>query len=338
MSIELICNEWVADRGPGVAVAVIQDGEVTFKQGFGWADMDEETDITPDTVFDLASVSKHITAMAVMVLAERGDLSYDDPLTNFFPDFPAYANDITVRHLLQHTGGLVDYMTVWDATVEDEDSEWSEDDHPTSEDILALLMAEEEPEFAAGKKFEYSNSGYMVLAQIVGQVAGKPFPQFVKEELFKPAGLRKALVYDESDPDIANRACSYEANNDDAYENADEHNLDRVYGDGAVNCTLNELILWNKALDEHKLVSEEAQQEAWTAGTLGDGEEHEYGFGWFVSETDDGELLVNHEGSWLGFRTAITKIPSQGLTVIALANFADAEPGELVDQILEEVG
>jgi CubicO group peptidase (beta-lactamase class C family) len=337
MSIESICRKWVGDRGPGVAVAVIQDGEVTFKQGFGLADLDEETEITPATVFDLASVSKHITATAVMLLAEREELSYDDPLSKFFPDFPSYAEDITVRHLLQHTSGLKDYMELWDEALEDEDSEWTEEDYPTSEDILNMLMEVEELDFEPGEKFEYSNSGYMVLAQIVGQVAGVPFPQFVRDELFRPAGMRKALVMDESDPEIANRAGSYEANDDDEYENIDDHNLSRIYGDGAVNCTLDELIAWNKALDEHKIVSEETQQEAWTSGTTNDGEEHGYGYGWFVSETDDGDPYINHEGSWVGFRTAVYKLPAQGLTVMALANFADAEPGELVEKIIEAV-
>src|SRR4030095_2792444 len=151
------------------------------QKGYGLADIETRIPITTKTTFDLASVSKQFTAMAIMMLAERGKLSYDDTLTKFFPEFPSYAQKITVRHLLNHTSGLPDYMGVFrqarPAGIGDE---------PTSREAVTMLTKMSEPRFAPGDKWEYSNSGYVVLGQIVEKASGMTFPAFLKANVFDP--------------------------------------------------------------------------------------------------------------------------------------------------------
>ncbi|MDB6075010.1 MAG: beta-lactamase, partial [Verrucomicrobiaceae bacterium] len=150
---------------PGAAVLVIQDGRKVVSKGYGLARLKTEAPITPTTVFELASCSKQFTAMAVMILAERGKLSYDDKLTKFFPEFPGWGARITVAHLLHHTGGLPDYFDAYDKT--------SKEGVPTSKLMLHLIEKKKKPLFAPGAKYDYSNSGYMALAQIVERASGR---------------------------------------------------------------------------------------------------------------------------------------------------------------------
>ena len=330
MSIASLCKRWLKGNDAGLAVLVVQGGKVVHKKGYGFANIDEERVPDAATIFDLASCSKHFTATAIMMLAERGKLGYDDPLTKFFP-FPEYAQAITVRHLLQHTGGLKDYFELYDEDGDDT-SRWGENERPTSADVVAALAREPEPGFAAGERFEYSNSGYVVLAEIVSKASGKPFPRFVREEMFKPLGMTRSHVNDGARKRDDNQAQGYE---DDAPFEVTA--LDDAYGDGAVLTTLDDLVRWNAAIDAGKLVSKKTQHEAWTSGALGDGEETGYGFGWFVGG-DKGDRRVHHEGSYGGFSTYYAKEIDNELAVIVLSNFDEAEPDKLADAISEFLG
>ena len=332
MSIDSLCTHWLADHdddGGGLAVLVIRDGKAIHKKGYGRTSVEDGRIPDGETIFDLASLSKHFTATAIMMLAERGKLGYDDPLTTYFP-FPAYAQKITVRHLLHHTAGLPDYFALYEADGDDT-SRWGEGERPTSAGVVAALAQEPRPAFAAGKKFDYSNSGYVVLAEIVGKVSGKPFPSFMRDEVFTPLGMTRTRVNDGSAAPDPNRAVGHEEG-----EPFEVTPLDDVYGDGAVQTTLDDLERWNAAIDANTLVSAATQELAWTRGTLGDGEPTSYGFGWFASDDDDARW-VNHEGSYGGFTTYYCKEIDRALSVIVLSNFAEAEPDELADAISESL-
>jgi CubicO group peptidase (beta-lactamase class C family) len=329
MSIDSLCKRWLKGHDAGLAVLVIQNGKVVHKQGYGFASIDDEQVPDAGTIFDLASVSKHFTATAIMMLAERGKLSYEDPLTKFFP-FPEYAQAITMRHLLHHTGGLKDYFELHDDSGDDT-SRWGERERPTSADIVSALAQEPEPAFAAGERFDYSNSGYVVLAEIVSKVSGKPFPRFVRDEMFKPLGMARSHVNDGTGKKDENQAQGYE--DDEPFEGTP---LDDAYGDGGVQTTLDDLVRWNAAMNANKLVSKKTQQAAWTSGKLNDGEETGYGFGWFVGG-DDGDRWVNHEGSYGGFSTYYVKELDNDLAVLVLSNFDEAKPDELADSIRESL-
>lgn len=328
MSIDALCKRWIKGHDAGLAVVVIQNGKVVHKQGYGFARIDDELVPDASTIFDLASCSKHFTATAIMMLAERGKLSYDDPLTKFFP-FPEYAKAITVRHLLHHTAGLKDYFELYE---EDDDgpSRWTDEDRPSSADIVSALATVAEPEFAAGEEFDYSNSGYVVLAEIVSKVSGKPFPRFVRDEMWKPLGMTRSRVNDGSGKPDENQAQGYVS--DEPFEGT---NLDDVYGDGAVQTTLDDLVRWNAAMDANKLVSKKSQQLAWTSGKLNDGSDTGYGFGWFVGG-EEGDRWVNHEGSYGGFSTYYSKEIDGETSVIVLANFDEAKADVLGDSISDD--
>src|SRR5262245_33092806 len=221
----------VAANAPGAAVLVIHNGKILHEKGYGLANIATKTPITSTTTFDLASCSKQFTAMAIMMLAERGELSYDDPLTKFFPEFPAYASKITVRHLLNHTSGLPDYMGVFRKGPAGISAE------PSSREALTMLTRIQEPLFAPGAKWEYSNSGYVVLAQIVEKASGMTFPAFLKQNVFDPLGMSTTVVSDQIKAPAVNRAISY-APAGGGFRDADYTPLNRIYGDGNVNTSL----------------------------------------------------------------------------------------------------
>ena len=312
--------------GPGAAVAVIREGRVVHQKGYGLADIDTKLPITASTTFDLASVSKQFTAMAIMMLAERGKLSYEDPLTKFFPDFPAYGAKITVRHLLNHTSGLPDYMSVFQRKPAGISAE------PSSQEVITMLTQIREPRFAPGERFEYSNSGYVVLAQIVEKAGGVSFPQFLETNVFGPLGMSSTIVSDQIKAPAMRRAISYAPANG-AFRNADYTPLNRIYGDGNVNTSVEDMVKWDQSLYTERLVKQSTLEQAFTPAKLNNGSSTTYGFGWMIG-TINGLRVLSHGGSWVGFRTYIMRIPSERFTVIVLSNVANiSSPGAAARQI-----
>lgn len=329
--VDALLAPWAKNDSPGAAVMVIQNGKVAHQACYGIANLEAKVPIAPDTAFDLASVSKQFNSMAIMILAERGKLKFDDPLSKFFPQFPPYARKITVRHLLNHTSGLPDYMELFVKTGKIDKDGKPVGFEPTSRDVLELLAQQKELLFEPGTKWEYSNSGYVVLAQIVEKASGKRYPQFLKANIFRPLGMKETRVSDESRPPIKNRATSY-AREGNGYKNADYHPLNWIYGDGNVNTTLRDMYKWDQGLYTEKLVKVSTLQEAWTSGKLNNGSETGYGFGWAVGNYL-GLRNTSHSGGWAGFRTHISRFPEQRFTVIVLSNLAGFNPRRISNKI-----
>lgn len=322
--VNVLMAEQNFDKKPGAAVLVIENGRIVYQKGYGLADLKSERAIAPDTAFDLASVTKQFTAIAILQLAERGKLNLDEPLRKFFPEFPAYADKITVRHLLGHTSGLPDYIELFLKSGKLDAEGKTGGFEPTNDDIITLLAAQKEPLFAPGDKWEYSNSGYAVLAKIIEKAAGKSFPQFIDENIFKPLKMTQSIVFSEKKPKILNRAISYQKKND-AYADVDYTPLNLIYGDGSLNSTLEDLAKWDAALNTEKLVKNETLKQAFASGKLNDGKATNYGFGWFVKQTAHG-LEASHSGGWAGFRNFIVRYPEKNLSVIVLSNSAEFNP------------
>jgi CubicO group peptidase (beta-lactamase class C family) len=285
----------------------------------------------------LASVSKQFTAMAIMILAERGKLSYDDPLSKFFPEFPKYADTITVRHLLNHVAGFPEYEELF-MNLGKVDRKWPRSTttppsayEPTARDALLLLATNASPRFPAGQRFEYSNSGYMVLGQIVEQASKQRYAQFLRENIFLPLGMTETAVYDETKPAIPNRASSYRSTNQ-TYQQIDYTPFNFIYGEDNVVTTLNDLYKWDQALYTEKLVRAATLQLAFTPGTLNDGSRTDYGFGWRIAPVL-GLPALGHSGSWIGFRTIILRFPEKRTTVVVLANREDFPVGTVAQEI-----
>lgn len=325
--VDALFAPFTQGRTPGAAVLVVQDGRVVHKRGYGLADIAANIPINPNTAFDLGSISKPFTAMAIMMLAERGQLRYDDPLSRFFPEFPSHARKITIWHLLHHTHGFPDYEGLFvksgmiDRDYPKRSKGKEEGFEPTIRDTLRLLTHQQELRFAPGDKYEYGGSGYVLLALIIEKVSGKPYPRFLRENIFRPLGMNSTLVYDETRPSVKNKAVSY-ARVGAEYKDIDYTPLNLIYGDGNINSTVEDLYKWDQALYTEKLVRAETLDKAFTPGKLNDGTETGYGSGWLVKNSP-GLRRIAHGGSWVGFRSLLVRYPDQRLTIMALSNLAE---------------
>jgi CubicO group peptidase (beta-lactamase class C family) len=307
---------------PGAAVLVVKDGAIVHSKGYGYAELEARRPIAANTPFRLASVSKHFTAAAIMVLAEDGLLRYDDPVTRWLPGLAAYQG-VTIRHLLTHTAGLPDYYDVIDTSA----------GMPTNADALDQLAAMAEPVFAPGERWEYSNPAYDILPLIVEAASGQGFASFMRERVFAPAGMQQAVIFDETEPEIPGRVYGYEPDGD-GFKPNDYDPLNHIIGSGGMYASLEDFYHWDQALHGHEVLSRAALEQAWTPATLNDGESTDYGFGWEI-QSRGGHRVVRHGGSWVGFRTHIARWPEDRFTIVVLSNRADFNAEEHVDRIAD---
>jgi CubicO group peptidase (beta-lactamase class C family) len=312
--VDALFTPFTRDNSPGVTVLVMQKGQVIHHKGYGLARLDTKEAIGPDTAFEVASMSKQFTAMAVMILAERGKLSYDDPLSKYLPEFPAYTQKITIRHLLTHTSGLVDVIN----------ATWFKAGYtPTSKEVAAFLKNEANPKGRAGERFEYNNTGYLLLALIVEKAGGKSFAKFMNENIFRPLGMSHTLIWDEKKPKIEHLAISY-AFVDGAFKPIDPVSDTFIFGAKGVISTTQDLIKWVQALDAPKLVKPETLQLAFSPMKLNDGSESFYGFGFGIGQ-ENGLATIEHPGGYLGYRSNIKRFPSERTTIVVLSNNAQLD-------------
>lgn len=310
---------------PGAAVMVIKDAKPVFAKGYGVANLEKKTACSTNTNFRLASVTKQFTAMAILILAERGQLSLEDRMTNFFPEFPDYGKEITIRHLLTHTSGLLDYEVAMPANTT----------IPLSDrDVLWILMQQNHLEFRPGRKFHYSNTGYAFLALIVDSASGQKFAAFLEDNIFQPLGMKNTVAYEAGISVVPDRALGY-AKVNDAFEFSDQSLTSAVLGDGGIYSSVTDLYQWDQVFYTEKLVSRKSLREAFTAQSAhSDSEGSGYGFGWYVGKFRGVEKIW-HYGSTCGFSTQIDRFPEKKLTVIILTNRRDANISELPEIIAD---
>ena len=292
---------------PGASVLVVRDGHVVRRASYGLADLAAHTRVTPQTNFRLASMSKQFTAAAIEILAARGKLSYDDPITRFLPSLPAYAQRITIRQLLTHSSGLLDY----------EDLIPSERTEQVSDlDVLHLLENTDHTLFASGTGYRYSNTGYVFLGLIVAKVSGISFPAFLKREIFEPLGMHGTAL-----SQIEHRAYGY-TRRDGAWIRRDQSVTSATQGDGGIYSSIDDLAKW----DAH------VRPGNFTVPT--DDPTIRYGFGWRYSE-HRGHRTMWHSGETTSFRNVIVRFPDDRLTVVVLTNRDDPEPYETALRIAD---
>jgi len=317
---------------PGAAVLVVRNGKPIIREGYGVTDLRTKQPIGPDTDFRLASFTKQFTAACVMLLVHDGKLHYDDHLTDIFPEFPAYGKPVTIRNLLNHTSGLPDYEDILTAQYPN-----TPDDHiPQIQDtgVLKLLEQQTAGKFPAGSKWEYSNSGYVVLGLIVEKVSGKPFAQFLHDRIFTPLRMTNTLAYEKGKNEVPHRAYGH-TKEKDGWKETDQSSTSATLGDGGVYTSIDDLAKWDRALRDHTLLSEAEMQPALTPvqpsggpAKSDNGSPVSYGFGWFLDPYKSHKRMW-HDGETIGFRTTIQRFPDDDLTVIVLANRTDINPAEL---------
>jgi CubicO group peptidase (beta-lactamase class C family) len=303
---------------PGASVMVISKGEPVLIRSYGMADLEKGTPIRPETNFRLASISKQFTATAIMLLVERGELGLDDRLTDLFPDFPAYGSDISLRHLLQHNSGLIDYEGM---IADDFDGQVSD------RDALRMMYEVDRTYFEPGTEYRYSNTAYAMLAMLIEDRSGQSFAEFLREHIFAPLGMDQTVAHQQGVSTVANRAFGYTIDNGEVTF-SDQSTTSAVLGDGGIYSSVLDYFKWDQALYTDRILSQASLQQMWT-GNFGN-----YGFGWRV-DSKDGRRRLHHDGSTSGFRNYVIRYPDERLTVLVLTNRRGPDAMPLAEAVAE---
>jgi len=311
--IDVIMKAYQGER-PGAAVLVLEDGVPVFRRAYGLADLEHGIRATAATDYRLASMTKQFTAAAILLLAQDQRLSVDDPVRKWLPSLPDATDAVTVRELLTHTAGLIDYEDLIPAGA-------TQQVHDA--DVLSLLERENRTYFVPGTRYRYSNSGYSLLSLVVARASGRDFASFLRERIFLPLGMYATLAYEAGISTIPHRAFGYSPAGG-GWTRTDQSLTSAVLGDGGVYSSIDDLAKWDAALYDARLLSRESLAAAFTPATDTDDAEVRYGFGWRIT----GETLW-HSGETIGFRNVIVRFPRRHLTVIVLTNRDGGEPYDL---------
>jgi CubicO group peptidase (beta-lactamase class C family) len=308
---------------PGLALLVVRNGKIVCAKGFGFANVELRVPVKPETVFQSGSVGKQFTATAVMMLVEEGKIGLDDPLITYFPEAPANWNDVTVRELLSHTAGFGDYPDSFDL-------------HKDQTEDEEIKLIEHIPlAFPPGTSWEYSNLGYVTLGALIHRVTGKFYGDFLQERIFQPLGMQSSRIISEADI-IPNRSAGYRLVKGELKNQKWVAPTLNTTADGSLYFSILDLAKWDQALYTEKLLKRASLDLMWTPALLKNGQPNKrgYGFGWVI-EQRDGHRCIQHDGAWQGFETAIDRYVDDHLTVVALANLAQAEPGDIARHVAD---
>ena len=307
---EYIQDEMKKRRIPGLALAVIKNGEIVKMNGYGVANLEHDVPVTPDTVFALASVTKQFTATAIMRLVEQGRLKQDDPIIKYLPRSPRKWRGIRIRHLLTHTAGMTGYLdecffTALGAKI----------DISTAEGFQAV--AEDPISFTPGKRHQYSDSGYFLLGMIIEKVSGQCYRDFMAEQFFEPLGMTSTSILDQWAV-VKNRAAGYTIRDGQVINSrwVWQEELPSHWG---VFSTVKDIAKWDQALAAGKVVKESTLNEMWSPAPFNDGQSYPYGYGWEMNQMA-GRPMITHQGL---SGTEYTILPDDKLTIIVLTNLGD---------------
>jgi CubicO group peptidase (beta-lactamase class C family) len=301
---------------PGLSVAVLSGDRVVLSRGYGFANVELRVPASDSTVYQSGSMGKQFTAALVEMLVDSHRLRLDDSIVRWFPEGAGVWQEITVRRLLTHTAGVAEYT--------DSTFDYRKD---YTEDELVKFAAARPLDFRPGERWSYSNTGYVLLGALIHRVTGRFYGDLLRDSVFGPLGMRDSRVISEADI-VPNRAAGYRLV-DGALKNQEwVAPMLNTTADGALYFTVRDLTHWAIALNHRSVPSPAALDTAWTPVRLSDGATYPYGFGWFLLPQRD-QRRISHTGSWQGFKTAIARYPKSGLTVIVLANLAEAQVGAI---------
>ncbi len=309
---DFIRTEMERQNIPGLSLAVIRNGEIIKACGYGLANIEEQIPATPSTVYKIASVSKQFIASGIMRLAQDGRIALDDSIREHLDDEPESWNGITIRHLATHTSGLVPEAPGFDPFEVQTDAE-------VIETAYRLPLR-----FAAGEKWEYSNLGYFVLAEVISRVARRPWTEYLRDTIFEPLGMT-ATHATNTTAAVVDRARGYVDNN----ERRRAPEWPALRPSGAFLSTVLDLAKWDAALYTDRILSDATRRSMWTPVTLNDGSTEPYGFGWMFAEPED-RKLVYHTGGMPGTRAAFARFVDEELTIIILMNLNDVDIGTIM--------
>ena len=341
---QLVANSDFVDSEPGVAILVHKPGKMLFQKGYGLANLKEGAPITTRTQFEIASCSKPFTAIAVLLLHDRNKLSIDQDVRSILPELPEYSTErpILIRDLLSHTSGLPEYFDFEVVPKKGKSFLTNADYLP----LFARLKSDYPQEFKAGARYRYCNSNYLLLALVVERVSGKGFSDFMKQEIFAPAGMNDTFVYSSPQAIPAssqagiNRAIGYEWSQKKAKWTVawgtppDRNETGLTIGDGGIWTTLEDMLKWDTAIRARKWLKHGTWKLALAPATTRGGKPLEYGLGWQVYYEDPSKINgFGHDGSWGGFRTNYYYDHATGRTTILLSNRSDFDGDEVWEEL-----
>jgi CubicO group peptidase (beta-lactamase class C family) len=330
--VDALFNEKIKGDVPGASVLVAQNGEILYEKGFGYANLEHDIPVAPETKFRIGSITKQFTAAAILKLQEEGKLSVNDPLSKFIPDYPR-GDEATIHHLLAHTSGIhsytnkSDFMKTASSYIEPEE--------------LINSFKNDSYDFNPGEQWLYNNSGYFLLGYIVEKVSGAYYAEYLKKTFFEPLDMKDTGIHHWR-LILEHEATGY------AYENgkvekAMNWDMSRAGGAGALYSTVRDLYRWNEAVFNGKVLKEDALKTAFTPVKLNNGKEANafgvgYGYGWMLNP-ERGLKKIAHGGGLHGFSTYLARYPEQNFTVVVLTNALppppSVDPGSLADDIAE---
>jgi CubicO group peptidase (beta-lactamase class C family) len=323
--VDKIFANWDKPDSPGCALAIVKDGEIIYKRGYGMANLENSVPITPQSVFYIGSVSKQFVTMCIALLTQEGKLALDDNVRKYIPELPDYGTPITVRHLIHHTSGIRDYLTL-------EDIAGIPFGFYHEEDVLELIIRQKELNFKPGDEYLYSNTGYFLLSVIIHRASGKTLRQYAEEKIFKPLGMKNSRFHDNYEELIKNRATGYLAQGGGQYKNFIS-TFDCV-GSGGLFTSVEDLYLWDQNFYHHKVGGKEIYDLMHTVGTLNNGIKLDYAFALDISSYK-GLRTVGHGGSLGGYKSAHIRFPEHNFSVICLSNLSSFNPTILSQRVAE---
>jgi len=326
--VDELFAKWDKPDSPGCALGVIKDGKFLYKRGYGMANLEYDIPITSKSIFRIGSTSKQFTAMCISLLAEDGKILLDDNIRKYIPEMPEYAEDITIRHLILHTSGIRDYLTLWEI------SGARNDDYFTDEEVVDLLCHQKELNFYPGEEHLYSNSGYFLLSEIVKRVTSKSMKINAEENIFKPLGMKNTHFHNNHTKIVKLRASGYSPRDDNSFR-IDMTTLPMI-GDGGIFTSVDDLLLWDQNFYHNKLGKggPELIEKILTPGVLNSGEKLNYAFGLGVDQYK-GLKMISHGGAFVGFRADMIRFPEQNFSVICLANLGSFDPSRLARKVAD---
>ncbi len=316
---DYIKAEMQKQKIPGVSLAVVKDGKPLIVKGYGFANLEHQVPVKPETVFQSGSVGKQFTATAVMMLVEDGKVSLDEKIGKYLGGVPETWANITVRHLLSHTSGMTDYPKDFDFR------------RDYTEDELFKRAKEIPVAFKPGERWQYSNLGYVTLGILIGKITGKFYGEFLQERIFKPLGMTTARIINEADI-IPNRASGYRLVQGLVKNHEWVSPTMNTTADGSLYLTALDMIKWDEALTNGKPLKKTSFDEMWSPIKLNDAKTHPYGFGWGIRSVN-GRRVIEHGGAWQGFKSHIARFPESKLTVIVFANLIQTNQGKLANGV-----
>ncbi|UOX34401.1 beta-lactamase family protein [Flavobacterium sediminilitoris] len=316
----LIISKFKADN-PGAVFLVAKEGKSIYRKAFGKANLEMNIDMQPEFVFEIGSMTKQFTAVAIALLEEQGKLNFQDEIVKFIPDYPTQGNKMTIHHLLTHTSGIKDFTKMKELR--------SISKKDLSPKELVDFFKNEPMDFNSGEQFKYNNSGYIVLGYIIEIVSGQSYEDFIQKNIFDKLEM-KATYYANHRKIIKNRVSGY--HNKEGYINNDYISFTLPYASGSIMSTVDDMLKWQNAMDTNKLVSSKTKQKILTNYKLNSGEEIHYGYGWHIKEINN-SISIEHGGSIFGFKSMGIYLPKEKVYVIGLSNCDCNSPTQITKDI-----